>query len=99
MDALAGLPVPQKGGFPLVGDADGGNIRHMDAPYADRLAQRVNLAGQDGPGIMLHPAGLGENLRKLHAAGRKHPSRGIEGHRPGAGRPLIQRNQNLLRHT
>ena len=62
---LAGFSVPDDGGLPLVGDADGGNVgggrpdvRH--SPLGDLYLGRPDLVG-----VMLHPAGLGEILGKF----------------------------------
>ena len=98
MHALPGFTVPQQGGFPLVGDADGGNVLHIHAAELYRLAQGGDLRFQNVVGIVLHPAGLGENLGELHAVGGQHAPRRVKDNGPGAGGSLIQGDQYLLCH-
>ena len=57
--------VPDDGGFTLVGDADGGDIRSGGTDVGHGLPGYLQLGGEDLVGVMLHPAGLGENLGKF----------------------------------
>ncbi len=75
MNRFAGLAVPQHRGFALIGDADGGDIGAGDPGFLERSLGGGQLCFPDDSGIVLHPAGLGENLGELllrhgfHAAG------------------------------
>ena len=62
---LAGGLVPDDGGLPLVGDADGGDVGGGSADFAHGLHRRPQLGGPDLVGVVLHPAGLGEDLGEL----------------------------------
>ena len=98
VNAGAGFPIPQQGGFPLVGNADGRNVPHVHATQLHRFTKCRDLGGQNIVGIMLHPARLGIVLWKFHALGGQHVPCRVEYNRPGAGRPLVQCYQYLLCH-
>ena len=58
-------PVPQNGRFPLVGDANGGNVCGAGADTGKRLSGNGQLRFKNFIRIVLHPAGLWENLGKF----------------------------------
>ena len=62
VDGGTGLAVPEDGGLPLVGDAQGGNGFRVDMGGVHCLRQRPFLRGPDLHGVVFHPAGLGVNL-------------------------------------
>ena len=98
MDAPAPFPLPHQGGFPLVGDADGGDFLSGNARLAHRGAQSLNLGGKNISGIMLHPAGLGIMLRKFPGRRGHHVALQRKHHGPGRGGSLIQGHQIPLVH-
>ena len=57
-------PVPEHGGFPLVGDADAFDVVGTQTLPIDQIVQHPDLRFQDVEGIVLDPAGLGEMLRE-----------------------------------
>ena len=64
-DGLAGGLVPDDGGFALVGDADGGDVSSGGADVGHGLLSNFHLDAPDFVGVMLDPAGLGEELGEL----------------------------------
>ena len=68
-DGLAGVAVPDHGGFALVGDADGGEIAGAEVLGLHRFADDLLRAAPDLGGIVLDPAGPGINLRVLPLRG------------------------------
>ena len=96
VDGLAGGPVPHHGGFALVGDADGGDV----VPCQVRLGQRGSddLPGvvPDFGGVVLHPAGLREDLFVLHLARRNDVAAVVEDDGPGAGGALVDGDYVLV---
>src|SRR2546423_1547843 len=60
MYRLARLAVPHDGGFALIGDPDGGDVRGGEAGLGEGFLGRVQLRGPDLSRIVLHPAGLGK---------------------------------------
>jgi hypothetical protein len=89
VDRLAGGPVPDHRCFALVGDADGGNV----VPGQVCLGQcgTDDLAGvvPDFHGIVLHPAGLREDLLVFHLAGGHDVAAVVEDNGAGAGGALV----------
>ncbi len=65
VDRPAGRAVPDHGGFPLVGDADGGDIGGGHAGPGNRLHRHAELRGPDLLGVVLHQAGRGEELAEF----------------------------------
>lgn len=56
-DGLPGLLVPDDGGLPLVGDADGGDVLGSGADFVHGREGHAQLGGPDLIGVVLHPAG------------------------------------------
>ena len=89
--------IPDDGGFPLVGNADGSNVGSGSADVCHGLLGHFQLCGENFVCIMLHPTGLGEDLGEFllcHAAyiaGFVKENAAVGG---GAG---IQRH-NIFRH-
>ena len=90
-EGLAGRALPEQRGFALIGDADGRNIVYVDPRFFHRELQRVQLTVQNVLRTMLHPAGLGINLRKFNAVRRDQIRMLVEHDGARAGRSLIQR--------
>ena len=90
----AGGLVPENGGLPLVGDADAGNVRLQ---ALRRLGRRPALRLPDLHGVMLHPAGLGIKLAEGILGLGHNVAQTVEHDGPGAGGPLVQR-QNVRSH-
>ena len=88
-DRLAGLPVPDDDRLALVGDAERGDGRGLDAGLADRRAHDADDARPDLLGVMLDPAGSREVLRELLLRHRHDPHRPVEDDRARRGRALV----------
>ena len=89
-DRLPGGAVPEDGGLPLVGDAQGGDPLGVDVGGAHDLRQGPLLRGPDFQRIVLHPAGLGVDLAEgVLGAGDDLPGP-VEQDGPGAGGSLVQ---------
>ncbi len=87
---FAGHAVPQERRFALVGDADRGDARRVDAAVGQRGARAGKLAGPDVRRIVLDPAGLREMLGKFAlAAGHGHAGI-VEHDRPRTGGALVE---------
>ena len=89
-DAPARGPVPEDGGLPLVGDADGGDLRGAHAALFIDLRQGVELGRQDLLRIMLHPAGAGIDLLQGILGLHHGVAANVEEDGPGAGGALVQ---------
>ena len=98
MDGLAGVLVPHDGGLTLVGDADGGDVRGGDAQVLHGLLRHFQLGGPDLLGVMLDPAGLGEELGELLLGHTAHLALFIEQDAAVAGGARVQRHY-VLSHT
>ena len=95
---LARFTVPHQSGFPLIGDADGGNLRGRHAGFEIGLHHGVILADKQLHGVVFHPARVGIQLRKLNLGLRENVKLTVEHNGPAAGGSLIQCNQIAL-HT
>ena len=95
---LAGGLLPQQGGLPLVGQAQGGNVPRGHAAGRHALGRRLELAVQQFQGVVLHPAGLGVVLAEGDLARGHHFPGGGEEDRPGTGGALVQ-GQEIVLHT
>ena len=60
IDRLAGFRIPDKSGFPLVGNPDRSNVLSPDLPH--NLLHYIALGLPQFFGIVLHPSVLGEML-------------------------------------
>jgi hypothetical protein len=57
---FARLPIPDDGGFALVGDADGRNVTGPDVGAAYGLSRHADLRERDLVRVVLDPAGWGK---------------------------------------
>jgi hypothetical protein len=73
----------------LVCDADGRNLRRLDACFPQRLSGGVHLGAPDCLRIVLHPAGLRKDLGKLLLRNADNAPIVIKNDCPGTGGPLI----------
>jgi hypothetical protein len=90
VNGLAGLPIPDHRGFPLIGDADGVDVRGLEAGLGQDLRGDAELCRPDGRGIVLDPAGLGKDLGEFLLGHRdRHPG-GVEENGAGRSRPLVE---------
>ena len=97
VDGCARGFIPQDGGLPLVGDADGRKICRPDVALGDDLHHHGVLAGPDLHGVVLHPALFRVKLGKLLLADGHDVLRLIKQDGPGAGRSLIE-GEDVLWH-
>ena len=86
---FSGFPVPDHGGFALVGNADGGNIMRLE--FGIDAGQRNDFEGifPDFFGIMFHPAGLGINLLVFFLGHRNDGSLAVKYNAAGTGSALV----------
>jgi hypothetical protein len=98
VDRLAGGLVPDDGGFPLVGDADGGHFLGADAHGLKNLAGHAHLAAPDFHGVMLDPAGLGVDLGEFLLGHADALARLVEQDGAGTGGALVQGENIFLSH-
>ena len=92
-----GGPVPDHGGLPLVGDADGGDVRGCGSDLSHGLHRHAQLGGPDLPCVMLHPAGLWEDLRKFLLGGGPDAALLVEEDAAVAGGAGVK-GHDVLRH-
>jgi hypothetical protein len=57
-----GFPLPEDGRFPLICDADGGEVGGAQAALGERFCDDFFCAAQNFQWIMLDPSGLRKNL-------------------------------------
>src|SRR5215510_192334 len=62
VNRFTGFPVPNKGGFALIGDANGGQITRTQAALLHSFCNDFLRALPDFFRVMLHPARLGKDL-------------------------------------
>ena len=89
-ERLAGIFIPEHGGFPLIGDADGGQIRSGNIRFCQGAADDLLRVLPDLKGIMFHPSRLRKDLFVLLLIGSNDLPVMIENDEPVAGRALIQ---------
>jgi hypothetical protein len=65
VDGAPRVPVPDHGGFALVGDADGGDVGTGDPRLLDGGAAGGGCGGPQVARVVLDPAGIGVMLRKF----------------------------------
>ena len=87
--------VPEDGGLPLVGNADTGDAALRKA--RDSLCRGQTLRLPDLHGVVLYPAVLGIVLGKGVLRHGRNAALPVENDGPGAGGPLIQR-QDVIGH-
>ncbi len=95
---LPRLLVPNHCGFPLIGDADGGNVVCTHAQLIHRRQGHAQLCGPDFISIMLHPARFGKVLCKLLLCHTAHFPRFIKEDAAARGGTGIQCH-NIFRHS
>src|SRR5690606_17347665 len=99
MDRAAGLAVPDDGGFALVGDADAREPARIDAGGEQRMLDGGDGRAPEILGLVLDPARIREVLVELLLADPHRPEATVEDDRPGTGRALVDReNEILCRH-
>ena len=89
-NGLAGGLVPDDGGFPLVGDADGRDVIGGDAQLFHGGPGDLQRGGPDLLRVVLHPAGEGEDLAKLLLRRGADISRVVKKNAAGAGCALVK---------
>ena len=89
--------VPYDGGFPLVGDADGGDLLGFDAALGNGFHHDGILAGIDLHGVLFHPARLRIELGKFLLGHLDDVLGLIEENGPAGGSALIQ-GQDVTLH-
>ena len=94
---LAGVPVPNYGGLPLVGNADGDNISGGGVDLMHGLHRYAQHSRPDLVGVVLHPAGPGEILGELLLGHAAHGTALVKENTAVAGGPGVQRH-DVLRH-
>ena len=62
VDGITGFPVPHEGGLALVGDTDRDQIVLVQLRLCESLGDDLTDVAPDLDGIVLHPAGAGEDL-------------------------------------
>ena len=92
---LVCMSVPNHGGFALVGDADGRDVRGLRAGVGQRAARGGELGVPDFHRIVLDPAGVRIVLRELALVDAAHAARAIEDDGAGTGGALVQREEEL----
>ena len=90
--------IPDYGGFPLVGDADGGQILAVNAQPGNGLGNDGGLGRPDFHRVVLHPARLGEVLGEFLLGKRTNVSLVIEYDGPGGTGSLVQGQDVLVIH-
>ena len=98
VNAAARVLFPQKGGLPLVGDADGGDVLHLHAAHFHGLLQGGDLGVQNVLGVVLHPARLGIVLLELDGMGGQYPPGFVKDDSPAGRGSLIQGDENVPAH-
>ena len=97
-NGFSGVLFPDHGGLPLVGDADGGDLRRGKPGPLVSFGQRHQLGPEDLHGVMLHPSGSGIVLGKgILPAADDLPLFGKDDG-AGAGGALIQ-SDDVHRHS
>ena len=86
--------IPDGGGLALVGDADGREVARPQVGAAEGLDGHTDLGGPDFLGVVLDPAGLGEELGVLLLGDGPDGALLVEDDGPGAGGPFVK-GQNV----
>ena len=95
---LSGGFFPDDGGFPLVGDADGGHLSGGKPGLFPGACQRHQLGAQNVHGVVLHPAGLGIVLGQRILTLADDGTLLVENNGAGAGGALVE-SDNIITHS
>jgi len=90
---LARLAVPQHRGFALVGDAHRAHGAGRNARFGQRIARGGELGAPDLQRVVLHPAGLGVDLRQLQLRLGHDVAAFVKHDAAGAGGALVEGEQ------
>ena len=90
VDRPAGRALPDHGRFPLVGDADGGNIGGGHTGPGNRLHRHTQLGGPDFLGVVLHQAGRRKELAEFLLGKAADRAVMVEHQGAGTGCPLVK---------
>ena len=90
VDGIARGAVPDEGGLALVGDADGGDVRGLDAALGKGVRERVYLCAEDVRRVVLHPAGPRVYLRVVVLRERDYLAAAVEHYGAGTCRALVE---------
>ena len=93
VNGLSGVLIPNNGGFPLVGDADAGNVCGRQTAFFVGLLQCVKLGVQNHHGVMLHPTGFRVNLGEGVLRQSDDIAVSVKNNGAGTGGSLVQCNQ------
>jgi hypothetical protein len=88
-ERFAGIFIPEHGGLPLIGDADGGQIRSANIRFCQGAADHFLCVLPDLEGIMFHPSRLWKDLFMLLLVNVYDLSVAVKDDEPVAGRALI----------
>ena len=99
VDRPACPPIPDDGGFALVGDADSRHLGGGYPAFPQHPGHYLGLRANDFLRIVLHIAGLGIDLREFLLSGSHRMLAGVEKDGARAGGTLVQgENVGLTRH-
>jgi len=87
-------PVPDHGGFPLVGDAHGGQLMPLHPGLPEAVAGHMGLGVENLVRAVLHPAGPGIDLGEFFLRHLDHAAPAVEQNGPRTGGALVQ-SQNI----
>ncbi len=90
VDGVAGFSVPEKGGFALVGEADGGNFGGGNFGFGENFAGNVALGVPDVFRIVFDPTGLRKVLGEFALGEGADVAGVIEQEGAGAGGALVE---------
>ena len=93
---IPGLAIPQHGGFPLVGDANGRQLPGFQMGIAQGLLTQRQGIVPDLHGIVFHPAVMGKMLAELFLRLTAGPATAVEHNGAGTGGALV--NGKDVRH-
>jgi len=86
----AAATLPEKDGFALVGDADGGNVGRRQPRLGESFDRDAELAAPDLAAVMLDPSRLRKDLGEFPLRQRADADLLVEDDGAGTGRPLIK---------
>ena len=95
-NGLSGVPVPKDGCFPLVRNANRGNLPGVNAALREDFVQYPVLTGINLHRVVLDPAGAGVVLCELPLRHGNHILVAVEQDTPTARRALVKREDVLL---